>query len=354
MDIPADGFFELNNAFQIYVSPTANSQYAQFQIAVTASLPIVLGASFTTSVLIHNGGVFVWEGVAGARNMSGAYLKTRLQAMGKSVTDGTVFPASFHSFEAVFLSFGTPGTNITRLNSSTMYFAIKDYLLNAGKLYIEGGDAVGYDLQTYFPAIEDGLDAHEILYPLLGIDSAEDGITNTITDLNGDSGWHTFGLQFIQSAQTSNTYIDTFEANVNGVAALRESEYGIVAIQNLGAYDQRSIVFSYVLRELADGVYPNTKAEFVNRIGDFFFSENLMLPDIQNLWIQPLDASTLRLGWDYPFPTDCFKVFSDNEIDGSFEELTAETQNNWQDVSIGAGTHYFFRVKAERAFGVTW
>ncbi len=110
-----------------------NSHYAQFQIAVTASLPIVLGASFTTSVLIHNGGVFVWEGVAGARNMSGAYLKTRLQAMGKSVTYGTVFPASFHSFEAVFLSFGTPGTNITRLNSSTMYFAIKDYLLNAGK-----------------------------------------------------------------------------------------------------------------------------------------------------------------------------------------------------------------------------
>jgi serine protease len=352
-DIPSDSFFSLDDAFWVYISPTANSQYVQFQLEVSTTLPVVIGSTHTINVLIHNGGMYVWEGIANARNMSGAYIRNRLLAMGYTTTYGTVFPASFHSFDAVFLSFGTPGSSIHRFNKPDYYYALKEYLMSGGKLYIEGGDVVGFDLQTYFPSIDNGMSAHEVLYPILGIFSADDGDSNTITDLHGNNGWHTLGLNFSESAQTVNLSLDTFVPGVNGVAAFQESDYGIVGVQSTGNHGQRSFVFSYALRELIDGDFPNTRVELVNRIVDFFTADELILPDIQSLELIKLPSGQLKLQWDYPFWVDSFNVYYSADLSGDFETILAETEEPEYTFDPELlDNKAFFKIKAERSFGI--
>lgn len=277
--IPADGYLNLQNAFSITAKPTANSQYVTFTLTTTADQPVVVGNSITFSILIHNGGVFVWEGVSGGRDMSGIYIRDTLQGLGYSVVYGTTYPASFYSFDSVFLSFGAVGSNIVRFDKSYMYTALKEYLLGGGRVYIEGVDAVGFDLSYYLPDIEGPLDAHEVLWPLLGIAAADDGVTNSIDSLAGQSNTPTAGLLFSASAQTKVDYIDTFTPNLAYArSAFEESAYGCVGVVSAGGFDQRSFVFSYALRELTDGVFPNTRANLISRIMDFFTAAEVTLP----------------------------------------------------------------------------
>jgi hypothetical protein len=277
--IPADDYFSLSNAFNIYVLPTATSRYVTFTLTASADLPIVVGSSISFSILINAGGIFIWEGVASGRDMSGAFIRTALQGMGYTCTYGTTFPASFYSFEAVFLSFGAVGSNIVRFDKDYMFTALREYLEAGGRVYIEGVDAVGFDMATYLPDIEGTLDANEILWPLLGISAADDGLTNNIDALAGVSGTPTSGISFSATAQTKVDYIDTFTvATGNAKVAFTESGYGDVGIVSAGAYDQRSFVFSYALRELTDAAFPNTRANLIARIMEFFEAAEVTLP----------------------------------------------------------------------------
>ncbi len=277
--IPSDGYLELNSVFSITALATASSQYVSFTLTTTADLTVVAGGTLTFSILIHNGGVFVWEGVAGGRDMSGAFIRDTLQGLGYGVVYGTTFPASFYSFDAVFLSFGAVGSNIVRFDKSYMFDALKEYLVSGGRVYIEGVDVVGFDLSYYLPDVEGALDAYEVLWPLLGIADAEDGSTNAIDGLNGQSYTPASGLAFTATAQTKVDYIDTFTPNLSYArSAFEESSYGCVGVAAAGAFEQRSFVFSYALRELTDGAFPNTRANLLGRIMDFFESEEVTLP----------------------------------------------------------------------------
>lgn len=295
-DIPADDWFDLDDAFLVTVSPTVTSQYVSFNLSITADQTIASGASLTFQVLIQNGGVFVWEGIAGGRDMSGAFIRSTLQGLGYQVTYGTTFPASFRSFEAVFLSYGNPGSNVVRFATPQMYLAVKEYLLEGGRLYIEGGDAVGFDPGYFLPDIEGGQDANEILWPLLGISSATDGATNSINGLVGESSLPTAGMLFGSSTQTNMSSIDTFEPlRAQSRTAFVESEYGNVAIISAGGYDQRSFVFSYALRELVDGVFPSTRSNLIAQIMAFFEAEDVTLPVELSSFTAVLDNQPLLI-----------------------------------------------------------
>jgi len=277
--IPAMGLFNLTDAFEVYVKPEAVSQYVTFTISTVADYPVTVGASLSFEILIHAGGVFVWEGFAGARNLSGSFIRDTLSAKAANVVYGTTFPGSFHSFEAVFLSFGAVDANNTRFSTIQMFYAIKNYLEAGGRLYIEGEDAIGYDLATYFPLIDGINDGHTILWPLLGIASASDGSANPINSLQGQTKLPTQGMEFTSTNQTSISFIDTFEPlPVVARSAFIESDYGTVAVIGAGGYDQRSFVFSYALSELVDGSSPTTRTELVNSIMDFFTAEVATLP----------------------------------------------------------------------------
>jgi len=295
--IPADGYLELNSVFSITALPTASSQYVNFTLTTTADLAVVAGGTITFSILIQNGGVFVWEGVAGGRDMSGDFIRTTLQGLGYSVVYGTTFPASFFSFDSVFLSFGAVGSNIVRFDKSFMFNALKDYLVSGGRVYIEGVDVVGFDMSYYLPDIEGVLDAHEVLWPLLGISAANDGITNAIDGLAGQSNTPTSGMLFTASSQTKVDYIDTFSPNLAYArSAFEESAYGCVGVVSAGGYDQRSFVFSYALRELTDGAFPNTRANLLSRIMDFFTAEEVTLP-VELISFSAVYTDLARIKW---------------------------------------------------------
>ena len=278
-NIPADDYITLEEVFSIYVLPTATSQYVTFNLQTTADLPVVAGNNLSFSILINAGGIFIWEGVSGGRDMSGTFIKNTLQNLGYTCTYGTTFPSSFYSFEAVFLSFGAVGSNIVRFDKPYMFYALYNYLLSGGRVYIEGVDVVGFDLTYYLPDIQGELDAYEVLWPLLGIISAEDGITNAIDNLSGISYTPSSGMLFTSSSQTKVDYIDRFtELYPYARSAFEESNYGCVAVVCAGGYDQRSFVFSYALSELTDGSFPNTRENLLARIMDFFTAEEVTLP----------------------------------------------------------------------------
>ena len=278
-NIPADDYITLEEVFSIYVLPTATSQYVTFNLQTTADLPVVAGNNLSFSILINAGGIFIWEGVSGGRDMSGTFIKNTLQDLGYACTYGTTFPSSFYSFEAVFLSFGAVGSNIIRFDKTYMFNALYNYLLSGGRVYIEGVDVVGFDLTYYLPDIQGELDAYEVLWPLLGISSAEDGETNAIDNLSGVSYTPSSGMLFTSSSQTKVDYIDRFtELYPYARSAFEESNYGCVAVVCAGGYDQRSFVFSYALSELTDGSFPNTRENLIVRIMDFFTAEEVTLP----------------------------------------------------------------------------
>lgn len=305
--IPADDWLLLSDVFSIYVQPGTPSQYISFTLNISSSTPILSGSTANFKILIHNGGSFVWEAKAGARNQSGTFIKNALLGMGKPVVHGSDFPASFFSFDAVYLSFGALDSNVGRLNSPTMFYAIKNYLEGGGRIYIEGADAVGYDLTAFFPLIDGIHEGHEIMWPLLGIASASDGSENPISHLAGQGP--TQGLLFTASNQTNYNYIDLFEP-LSGIAtaAFIEDDYGVVGVASEGAYGQRSFVFSYALSELVDTRSSSTRLDFMTSLIEFFEDDEVTLPvtlssfqvswqnQAQVLWTTA--SETDLLGWN--------------------------------------------------------
>lgn len=343
--LPADGYCSLENVFVVQVSPLATSQYVTFTLTTTADIPLVTGTTLSFSILIHAGGIYVWEGIASARDMSGAFIRTTLQGLGYTVTYGTTFPTSFYNFEAVFLSFGAVGSNIVRFNSTAMFDALREYLLAGGRVYIEGVDVVAYDMATYLPDIEGSLDAHEILWPLLGIATGADGSTNAIDSLLGQSGTPTSGINFSASTQTKVDFIDTFTAaEANAAIVFTESGYGDVAVASEGAYEQRSFVFSYALRELTDGVFPHTRANLIEQIMNFFESEtffgDLEVPELSIV----SSADSVTVSWNAVPNADYYNLFASDVPD----DWTAiiPVMVNGLEYSSAAVNKKFFRVVA--------
>ena len=65
-------------------------------------------------------------------------------------------------------------------------------------------------------------------------------------------------------------YVDKYVPNESGIIAFEESNFGVVAVQNEGEYNQRTFCFSYTLADLDDGEFPNTRDELLRRISNFF------------------------------------------------------------------------------------
>ena len=346
--LPADDYARLQDQFLIQISPGAGSQYLYFTLDVNGTLPIVTGSSYLFNVLVNAGGTLVWESYSGWGNLSGQFIRDRLLALGVPVTYGNTYPTSLQGFDSVYMSFGTSGAAIKRLDTVAMYEVLRDYLRDGGRLYMEGGDVIGWDMPT-LPVGGDTL-ASDVLWPLLGVASASDGDTNDIDDLSGEGGWSAQGMHFHGTTQTRLYSIDTYTPGSNGVETLRESDYGVVAVQGIGQHGQRSVVCSYVLRELVDGAAPSTREELVSRIHGFLTADSLAMPPVDSL-LATAHGDTLRLRWSYPFPVDGFDVYGSDAPDGGFDTLEASTAQPWQDV-IPAGERRFYRVLARRVFGI--
>jgi hypothetical protein len=158
------------------------------------------------------------------------------------------------------LSYGNYGGNNTSLEDQDASVII-NYLQNSGKVYLEGGDALGYDQS-----------GNSTLLNLFGLASASDGSSSNlpVTDLQGQTGTLTQGMHFTASTQPNNTWIDLYTPNANGTLAFTQTGVGNVGVQGSGSAGQKTFCFSYAIGYLTDGSSPSTKADLMNNILDFF------------------------------------------------------------------------------------
>ena len=129
--------------------------------------------------------------------------------------------------------------------SNPLSDAIIDYLEAGGYVYLEGGDALGWDQA-----------GNSYLLELFGLQDAIDGGTNPINSLQGRPDAITNEMLFTSNNQISNSYIDKFIPSDNAVSAFFESGYGTVGVQQSIPDDRRTFCFSYSLANLTDGETP--------------------------------------------------------------------------------------------------
>ena len=72
---------------------------------------------------------------------------------------------------------------------------------------------------------------------------------------------------FTSTDQTPVDWIDIYTAST-GQEAFTETDYGLVAVQHVGRYGQRTFCFSYTIAELVDG--STTRAELLDAMIEFF------------------------------------------------------------------------------------
>jgi subtilisin family serine protease len=271
--VSADMEEELSETFSIRVVPEAPSGSISLSLAAEASDASVSPHSeLGLEVLVAGGGLLVWEGTEGASTFSGQFLRDELVSRGFEVTYVVGdFPPGLVGFDGAFLSFGNAGLdfqepagppNASRLDEDWKVDAIKSYLESGGRLFLEGGDTLGYDVYE----IVDRTD----LLPLFGLDAevdGNDGDTNEIDSLDGHAGALTEGMRFTQTDQTPVDWIDIFTVSA-GEEAFTESDYGLVAVQHEGRYGQRTFCFAYAIAELVDGT--TTRGDLLDALIEFF------------------------------------------------------------------------------------
>jgi hypothetical protein len=271
ISIGADTNEEVEETFSFSVASNAPSGLYQLSLTASATDANVSPVSDLDlpPLIVANGGVLVWEGAAGL-TFSGRYLADELEARNYEVTYVVGdFPSSLIGFDGVFLSFGNASLDFldydyisARLDEVWKAEAIDRYLRQGGRLYLEGSDTLGFDIYYYFTET-----ASEILLPLFGIESAEDGDEeHEFAGLEGFNGSLTEGMQFSETTQDPAGWIDIFTPG-GGLAAFTEPDYGVVAVQHAGSYDQRAFSFAYTIADLVDG--STTKAELLDEILEF-------------------------------------------------------------------------------------
>jgi PKD repeat protein len=215
-----------------------------------------------TDFISVNSGILVWEGEAGGANYSGTFIRDYLQSGGYNVlySSSTSLPSSMAGYSAVFLSYGNYGGGNNTPLSDEDAAVIVDYLQNGGRVYLEGGDALGYDQSS-----------NTTLLNLFGLTSTADGSSSStpVTDLQGQTGTITEGMHFTASTQPDNTWIDLYTPGSGSIAFI-QTNVGNVGVQYTGTSGQKTFCFSYALGYLTDGSSPSTKADLLNQIAGFF------------------------------------------------------------------------------------
>lgn len=248
----------------------SNSQLANYTYEnpglYTVSLTVSDGTSETSTTRVDfisvNEGVYLWQGGAGLQDRSGDFLRDYFDA--RQVSHAYAGSERVHTpltgYDAVFVSFGSFDGGATELDAA-MAGTLKDYLLAGGKVYLEGSEALGFDQAD-----------NTSVLAAFGITSSDDG-TDAETppqNMTGSAAAITNGLSFGGTTQAGTSWIDRFTPQPPALAAFNEPGYGTVAVQSELAGGGRSFVLSYAVGHLVDGVAPNTRAELLDRVLDYF------------------------------------------------------------------------------------
>jgi serine protease len=345
-DLDGDGIFDSQdqNPVWIYTQP------GDYDVTLVITNALGSNTLTKTGMIRINEGCLVYEGKPAGEGYSGIFIKEFLEEhILLPVTYSNDFPTSMDGYEAVFLSYGNYGFENTVLDND-MADVVMNYLQNGGYVYIDGGDPLGWDQRH-----------NSNLHDLFGLDSVADGISNPIDLLEGQQLSIANGITFTSSSQMAYEYIDIFVPYDQGQSAFIESDYGIVAVQNTGIFDQRTFCFSYSLADLNDGEEPNTRTELMIKICEFFdipintvsienkFDDIVNLPGVITVYPNPITNQTV-IKFNLP-QTSTVSIQIFNAMGAKVAELhhgqlpAGQQQFRWDAVGLPKGS-YFCRVQA--------
>lgn len=285
--IPADDFFMLDNVFQFIIVDAESTCFANFQLITTADVEITWGATIDLKVLIAPQGFLVYQGEGTSYAYSGDYINGFLVEQGHQVFYTTHFPSSLKGFDAAFLSYGNYNIDLRSGTPITMEMtqAMKEYLINSGRIYIDCGTFFGIQAYYAYPNLQELKE----LFSIAETDFQQ--IENTINMLGGLPGSICEGIEFTNSTQFPYWHIEFMTPNDNGIASFEEQDYGTVAIEGEGEYGQKTFYLSYALAHLDDNSQ-GTRDELMTQIVNFFMqgvgdNEIISEKQIQEITIFP-------------------------------------------------------------------
>jgi len=300
-------------------------------------------------------GVFVFEGQENANGYSGTFIRDYLENHWyDNIGYTNNFPASLEGYDAVFLSFGNTGMRSTQLTNS-MANTIKDYCLNGGKVYIEGGDALNSFKSSSLW--------------IFGLTDAENGIKNDIDNLIGQEDAITNGLVYNSTNQLSIRSIDTY--NVYDIfpgskEAFYESDYGVVAVEFDGTQvnGQKTFCMSYALADLEDGEGINTRDELLKRIIDFLrvmvgIEEQIIEESMDKLKVYP-NPATDQLTLEFSLEQKSTVVIEIFDLSGrKVSEMSNNLNEGIQRIDYNvngysSGVYYVRMLAGEKVETIKW
>ncbi|MCK5838583.1 MAG: T9SS type A sorting domain-containing protein, partial [Bacteroidales bacterium] len=174
---------------------------------------------------------------------------------------------------------------------------LANYLLNEGKLYMEGG-------MTWF------LDDQTAVHGMFGLEGNTLGWASGIDTLDGMATTFTEDLSFIYSGE--NIRLDNLEPIDPSylIFTNRETGLGFAVAQNAGTY--KTIGTSFEFGGLSDAIYPSTKSELMYRYLEFFdihtnvLAANFLVESVNVLKGDDVQFQNISsegaISWNWDFP----------------------------------------------------
>jgi serine protease len=266
--INSDSIFNFQDIFQFTVSAGATSHAISLMLNISADIPVIFGQEFIIPIVIAPSGFFIYEKKENGRDYSGTYIRQYLEDRGYDYTYSNYFPESLLGFNVVFLSMGNlvypkwdPGTFLTLEMAQTL----TAYLETGGKMYIEGGGVF------LMPAIY-GYWNFNLLKNLFGIQDVTynwNSNYNPIEKLTGVAGTLGEGIEFTESGQYNNAYIEKITPKTGALCPFTEYGYGNVAVYNTGTLGQKTFFMAYSLADLKDVDTTSSRYNLLNKIMGF-------------------------------------------------------------------------------------
>ncbi len=248
----------INYTFDDVSNPNSRSYFnSATQVAVrniSNAGPSMTADLEVGSTTTWGGDFLIWD--PDPTPLSGPEFKSLLEGLGYTVdyTSTITTVPDLSIYQAVFICLGIYNNNYV-LNENDAQLIIP-YLDAGGKVYMEGGDTWAFDMQTS-------------LHPYFNIQGIADG-SGDLSNVNGITGTFTEGLGFSYAGE--NVWIDRI-GPLNGAFTIFENPavpYDCAVAYDDTAGSYKTIGTSFEFGGLTDGTSPNTKAELLSRILNFF------------------------------------------------------------------------------------
>ncbi|MDO9510170.1 MAG: C25 family cysteine peptidase [Bacteroidales bacterium] len=241
-------------AFMVSAIPTTPAGHeATFSITWTGDYDL----SFTSTFKLIIGRIPVLIVDLDGNANSGSHMKTALDQLGVNYEYTTIFPTTPNSYASLFVCLGVyPNKHIL---TATEGQSLKSYLLQGGRIYMEGGDT------WYF----DQISTPTVVHPLFNVNGLKDN-GGTLSTINGVSSAFTAGMSFTYTGD--NNYIDKIEPKNDGFTIFNNTSPAyIVAVANAPAtVAYKTVGSAYEFGGLANAAIPSTKKDLMNEYLEFF------------------------------------------------------------------------------------